>query len=130
MILAGRTVKGGVGKTTLAVNLAIVRTDEGQDVLLVDGDEQGTAWLCTQLRTERMGRPGYTAVSLHGAVWRTQIRQLAPKYDDIIIDVGGRNTSSLRAALTVANTLLIPMPNRVIILFIFMGNEADRVESA
>ena len=130
MVLAVGTVKGGVGKTTLAVNLAIVRTDEGQDVLLVDGDEQGTAWLCTQLRTERMGRPGYTAVSLHGAVWRTQIRQLAPKYDDIIIDVGGRNTSSLRAALTVANTLLIPMPNRVIILFIFMGNEADRVESA
>jgi chromosome partitioning protein len=95
MVLAVGTVKGGVGKTTLAVNLAIVRPDEGKDVLLVDGDEQGTALLFTQLRTERMGRPGYTAVSLHGAVLRTQIRQLAPKYDDIIRN-RAVETSSLR----------------------------------
>jgi chromosome partitioning protein len=51
-------------------------------------------------------------VSLHGAALRTQVRQLTPKYDDIIIDVGGRDTGSLRAALTVAHTLLIPVQPR------------------
>lgn len=103
MILAVGNIKGGVGKTTLAVNLAIIRATAGQDVLLVDGDEQRTALTFTDLRTEQLGQPGYTAVSLQRAAFRTQVRQLAGKYDDIVIDVGGRDTGSPRAALTVLN---------------------------
>ena len=110
MILAVGNTKGGVGKTTLAVNLAVLRALAGRDVLLVDGDEQGTAVGFTDLRTEQLGAPGYTAVSLQGAAVRTQVRQMAGKYDDILIDVGGRDTGSLRAALVVANRLLIPVP--------------------
>jgi chromosome partitioning protein len=112
MILAIGNTKGGVGKTTLAVNLAILRTLAGRDVLLVDGDEQGTAASFTDLRTEQLGSPGYTAVSLQGAAVRTQVRQMAGKYDDILIDVGGRDTGSLRAALTVADRLLVPVQPR------------------
>jgi len=112
MILAVGNVKGGVGKTTLAVNLAIARARANRDVLLIDGDEQGTALAFTDLRTERNGQPGYTAVALHGANIRTQVRQLAPKYSDIVIDVGGRDTGSLRAALTVADVVLIPVKPR------------------
>ncbi len=112
MILSVGNIKGGVGKTTLAVNLAILRANEGRDVLLVDGDEQRTALTFTDLRAELLGQPGYTAVSLQGAALRTQVRQLAGKYDDIIIDVGGRDTGSLRAALTVTHTLLIPVQPR------------------
>jgi chromosome partitioning protein len=59
-----------------------------------------------------LGEPGYTAVSLQGAALRTQVRQLSGKYDDIVIDVGGRDTGSLRAALTVADALLIPVQPR------------------
>src|SRR3954453_23371794 len=84
----------------------------GRDVLLVDGDEQATALTFTELRNQQLGQTGYTAVSLQGAAIRTQVRQLAPKYDDIVIDVGGRDTGSLRAALTVANTILIPVQPR------------------
>lgn len=112
MILVVGNTKGGVGKTTLAVNLAVARALAGRDLLLVDGDEQGTALTFTQLRTEGLGEAGYTAVSLTGAALRSQVRQLAPKYDDIIIDVGGRDTGSLRAALTVADTLLVPVQPR------------------
>ena len=112
MILVVGNTKGGVGKTTLAVNLAVARALAGRDLLLVDGDEQGTALTFTQLRTESLGEAGYTAVALTGAALRSQVRQLAPKYDDIIIDVGGRDTGSLRAALTVADTLLIPVQPR------------------
>jgi chromosome partitioning protein len=113
MILAVGNVKGGVGKTTLAVNLTIALARSGRDVLLIDGDEQATAIAFTELRTtHKEGKPGYTAVSLQGAAIRTQVRQLAPKYADIVIDVGGRDTGSLRAALTVADLVLIPVQPR------------------
>jgi chromosome partitioning protein len=112
MILAVGNVKGGVGKTTLAVNLAIVLSRSNRDILLIDGDEQGTAMAFTELRTTEKGSPGYTAVSLQGANIRTQVRQLVRKYADIIIDVGGRDTGSLRAALTVADVVLIPVKPR------------------
>ena len=43
MIITIGNTKGGVGKTTLAVNLAIARAMSGRDVWLIDGDRQGTA---------------------------------------------------------------------------------------
>lgn len=112
MILVVGNTKGGVGKTTLAVNLTIMRALGGRDVLLVDGDEQGTALSFTELRTSAVEEAGYTAVALQGGAVRSEVRKLAPKYDDVIIDVGGRDTGSLRAALTVADRALIPVQPR------------------
>jgi chromosome partitioning protein len=112
MIITVGNTKGGVGKTTLALNIAIVRAAEKRDVLLIDGDEQQTAITFTDLRSEKLGQTGYTAVSLQGKVLRAQVKLLAPKYDDIIIDVGGRDTGSLRAALTVSDKVLIPVQPR------------------
>ncbi len=109
MILTVGNTKGGVGKTTIAINAAIIRAASGQDVLLIDGDEQQTSMMFTELRTAQLGQAGYTAVSLQGSAIRTQVRQLATKYDDIIIDVGGRDTGSLRAALIVSDMFLIPV---------------------
>ena len=97
MILTVGNTKGGVGKTTIAVNLAIARATAGRDVLLVDGDEQRTALTFTELRAEQRGNPGYTAVALDGPAIRTQVRQLAPKYDDVVIDVGGRAARHIEA---------------------------------
>jgi hypothetical protein len=48
------------------VNFAIHQALQGQDVLLLDSDEQGTARTFTALRADLLGAPGYTAVSLHG----------------------------------------------------------------
>lgn len=112
MIVAIGNIKGGVGKTTIAVNLVIHQAIAGRDVLLVDGDDQGTAAMFSDLRAELVGELGYTCVRLTGAAIRSQVRQLAPKYEHIIIDVGGRDTGSLRAALTVADRVVIPVQPR------------------
>jgi chromosome partitioning protein len=105
-------VKGGSGKSTGATNLAILRAKDGKDVLLVDADDQATATDFTQLRTEKLGNPGYTSIQLSGPAVRTQVQRLIGKYDDIIIDTGGRDTTSQRAALTVADLLLVPFVPR------------------
>jgi chromosome partitioning protein len=112
MIIVLAHTKGGVGKSTLAVNLAVERSRTGRDVLLVDADEQATASDFTALRAEQLGTPGYTAVALSGPAVRTQVLQLRPKYQDIIIDAGGRDTAGLRAALTVADVAIVPFQPR------------------
>jgi chromosome partitioning protein len=111
MILVFGGIKGGVGKTTLATNMAIMRSRQGKDVLLVDADDQGTSSDFTAVRNETFGDrggAGYTSVKLHGAAVRSEILRLTGKYDDIVIDVGGRDTAGQRAALSVANIYVVP----------------------
>jgi chromosome partitioning protein len=111
MILVVGGTKGGSGKTLLATNLTVLRASEGHDVLLIDADEQGSAMDFTRQRQQRLnGQAGYTAMQTREADVAVQVRQMAPKYGDIIIDVGGRDTASQRAALAVAETLVIPFP--------------------
>jgi len=106
-------IKGGSGKSTIATNLSILRAKEGRDVLLVDADDQETATDFTQLRNEKLdGRAGYTSIKLTGSAVRTQVQRLADKYDDILIDTGGRDTTSQRAAMTIADLLLVPFVPR------------------
>lgn len=113
MILIVGNTKGGVGKSTLAVNFAVALSRAGRDVLLIDADQQGTAMNFTALRNEQQGNAGYTAIRLYGADIITQVPQLTAKYQDIIIDVGGKDNPSLRSALLLANaTLLIPSKPR------------------
>jgi chromosome partitioning protein len=110
VILTVGSTKGGVGKTTLALNLTVALAARGQDVLLIDGDDQAHAMAFTEIRYGHRPDegPGYTAVSLLGQQIRTQVAQLKSKYDQIVIDVGGRDNASLRHALLVSDLVLIP----------------------
>ncbi len=113
MIIIAGGIKGGSGKTTVATNLAVIRAGQGRDVLLVDADDQETATDFTNLRNERAeGGAHYTSIKLTGAAVRTETLRLAAKYQDIIIDTGGRDTTSQRAALSVADVLLVPFVPR------------------
>lgn len=114
MIVVIGNIKGGVGKTTIAVNIAIARAIVGMDVLLVDGDEQGSATIFNQIRNrdKELDNVKYTFSGLIGADVCTEVSKQKKKYDDIIIDVGGRNTASLRASLIVADKIIVPVQPR------------------
>jgi chromosome partitioning protein len=112
MIIVCGGIKGGSGKTTIATNLAVMRSHNLRDVLLVDADDQETAADFTRLRSEKLGGASYTCIRLSGAAVRTETLKLQRNYADIVIDTGGRDTTSQRAALSVADLLLVPFVPR------------------
>ena len=113
MIITVGNTKGGVGKTTLAVNLAIARALAGRDVWLIAGDRQGTAQTAISIRADAGHAPGIACATYpDGPTLRAQVQQQASKFDDIIIDAGGRDSTALRAALVLSDVLLVPFQPR------------------
>ncbi|MGZ6255019.1 MAG: AAA family ATPase, partial [Candidatus Chromulinivorax sp.] len=96
------------GKSLISTNLIVLRAQAGKKVLLVDADEQGTAGDWSDHRTGLGIATPWTTIRLRANAVRTEILKLKENYDDIIIDCGGRDTSSLRAALTVSDVFLVP----------------------
>lgn len=111
MIIVCGGIKGGGGKTTTALNLAIMRGLAGFDVLLVDADsvDNGNASDFSAIRDDTLEKKHYTAIKLNGKAIAKEIPAFAQKFDDIIIDVGGHDSISQRASLTVADLLLLPV---------------------
>jgi len=113
MIVTVGNTKGGVGKTTISVNLAIARALAGRDVWLIDGDRQGTAQTAISIRAEAGHAPGIACATYpDGPTLRAQVQQQAGKFDDVVIDAGGRDSTALRAALVLSDVLLVPFQPR------------------
>jgi len=92
MIITVGNTKGGVGKTTLAVNIAAARAIQGKDVLLIDADRQETAQTAISIRANNEVMFGIACSTYaDGPILRSQLLQQKDKYDDVIIDAGGRD---------------------------------------
>ena len=113
MIVTVGNTKGGVGKTTVALNLVIARALAGRDVWFVDGDRQGTAQAAIALRAEAKQAPAIACATYpDGSTLRSQVLHQTGKFDDTIIDAGGRDSTALRAALILSDILLVPFHPR------------------
>ncbi|MCK9171936.1 MAG: AAA family ATPase [Desulfuromonas thiophila] len=122
MIYAIGNVKGGVGKSMLSVQIALWLALDGREVWLVDGDKQLTSQMAMSVRAED-GHSPLVACSSYpdGKDLRTQVKQQCSKYDDVVIDVGGRDSPPLRAALMLADVLIVPFQPRSIELWALKG---------
>jgi chromosome partitioning protein len=107
MIITVGGIKGGVGKSLISVNLTCMRSTE-QETLLIDGDDQGTSSDWVDHRIALGIHTPWTTVRLRGSAIRHETLKLKSSFRSIIIDCGGRDTDSLRAALTISDILLVP----------------------
>src|SRR5512143_1309207 len=100
--------KGGTGKSTLATNLAAWLSRQGRDVLLVDTDRQRTAANWVDRRNLLPDAPTIHCAERHGNVFHA-LRDLASRYEEVIVDAGGRDSEELRTGLVAAHVVYVPI---------------------
>ena len=109
MILLVGGEKGGVGKTTLATHLAVLRARAGRAVLL-DADPQGTASGWADSRKDLAQQVfQIPCLSVRGRGVNAELREMALTYDDVIVDCGGADSAEFRSGLLAAHTVLLPL---------------------
>lgn len=103
--------KGGVGKSTIACNLAVMAARDGKSVLLVDADSQEASMKFRALRKAENDLDDIQAISMAKSETIYQDVQKFSNFDLIIIDSGGRDDIPFRSAILASNGgfLLIPV---------------------
>lgn len=100
--------KGGSGKTTTAVNIAIALALRGVDVCLVNADPQRTAAKHHAEREAAGIEPAITLIEKFDNLTQT-LRALNEKYPHVIVDVAGRNSREFITGGVVAHQIIAPL---------------------
>jgi len=114
--MAGKVItvaqqKGGAGKTTLAVHLAVALADKGHSVAAVDIDPQQSLTSWYRLRQSHLSadRLGLSVEQVKGYRARASVETLARNHDLVIVDSPPHMETEARIAVRAADLVVIPV---------------------
>lgn len=105
MIISFLNQKGGVGKTTLSVNVAACLARQERKVLLIDADKQGSANTWASLRSE----PAFQVVSMARENMAKEALRLATDFDYTVIDGPPHAEQIARSCIIASDFVVLPI---------------------
>lgn len=105
MIISFLNQKGGVGKTTLAVNVAACLAAQGHRVLLIDADKQGSASTWASLRDDAP----FQVVSLARPNMARDALKMAGDYEHTVIDGPPHAEEIARSCIAASDFVVLPI---------------------
>jgi chromosome partitioning protein len=105
LIISFLNQKGGVGKSTLSINVAACLTLLGEKVLLIDADKQGTASTWASLRPDS----SFQVVSMARENMARDALKLASGFDFTIIDGPPQAETISRSCIVASDLVVVPI---------------------
>ena len=109
MIITVGNEKGGVGKSTIAINLAVEFTMSGKKVLLIDADIQKSTSMFSNIRREQTGLQEIIVIEKTGGSLDKDVKALESGFDIVLIDTGGRDSIEMRKSMLISDKFIIPL---------------------
>ncbi|WP_104706382.1 AAA family ATPase [Helicobacter bizzozeronii] len=106
MIITIANEKGGSGKSTLCINLALQFLKAQKDVVVLDTDPQQSVEVFINIRGET-NLATFPLFNRTGNITDT-LKQMVGKYDTIIIDTKGEHSKESQRAILLSDIVLIP----------------------
>jgi len=109
MLIVFGSKKGGVGKSTLLCNLAVVFQKAGAKFIIVDADQIGSTTDWANARSELEGVEPVSVITIKpGRAMLKTLRELRENYDYVLVDLAGVGSEDNLLVIGMADMVISP----------------------